>query len=77
MTRIPGKSELAKVIRYALTRIKKLLPYLDHGILEIDNNSAERAVKPVAIGRKNFLFVGSPGGGSEVVPPFRTVLQRF
>ncbi|MFV1527559.1 IS66 family transposase [Phaeobacter sp. JH20_10] len=63
LTRIPGKSELAKAIRYALTRIKKLRPYLNHGFLEIDNNAAERAMKPVAIGRKNFLFVGSPGGG--------------
>lgn len=63
LTRIPGKSELAKAIRYALTRIKKLRPYLDHGFLEIDNNSAERAVKPVALGRKNYLFVGSEGGG--------------
>jgi transposase len=63
LPRIPGKSELAKAIRYALTRIKKLRPYLDHGFLEIDNNSAERAMKPVAIGRKNFLFIGSPGGG--------------
>ena len=63
LTRIPGKSELAKAIRYALTRLKKLRPYLDHGFLEIDNNSAERAMKPVAIGRKNYLFVGSEGGG--------------
>lgn len=63
LTRIPGKSELAKAIRYALTRIKKLRPYLNHGVLEIDNNTAERAMKPVAIGRKNFLFVGSLGGG--------------
>ena len=63
LTRIPGKSELAKAIRYALTRLKKLRPYLDHGFLEIDNNSAERAMKPVAIGRKNYLFVGSESGG--------------
>lgn len=63
LTRIPGKSELAKAIRYALTRIAKLRPYLDHGHLEIDNNPAERAMKPVAIGRKNYLFVGSEGGG--------------
>lgn len=63
LARIPGKSELAKAIRYALTRLKKLRPYLDHGFLEIDNNSAERAMKPVAIGRKNYLFVGSEGGG--------------
>lgn len=41
----------------------KLRPYLDHGVLEIDNNSAERAMKPVALGRKNYLFAGSEGGG--------------
>nr|WP_011102833.1 IS66 family transposase [Ruegeria sp. PR1b]AAN05207.1 RC134 [Ruegeria sp. PR1b] len=63
MARIPGKSELAKATRYALTRMQKLRPYLDHGILEIDNNTAERAMKPIAIGRKNYLFVGSEGGG--------------
>jgi len=61
--RISGKSELAKAIRYALTRMKKLRPYLDRGFLEIDNNAAERAMKPVALGRKNYLFVGSEGGG--------------
>lgn len=63
LPKISGKSELAKAIRYGLTRIKKLRPYLDHGFLGIDNNPAERAMKPVAIGRKNYLFVGSEGGG--------------
>ncbi len=63
LARIPGKSELAKAIRYALTRMEKLRPYLDLGFLELDNNSAERAMKPIAIGRKNYLFVGSEGGG--------------
>ena len=63
LTRISGKSDLAKAIRYTLSRLPKLRPYLENGALEIDNNSAERAVKPVAIGRKNFLFVGSEGGG--------------
>ena len=63
LSRISGKSELAKAIRYALARRQKLRPYLDHGILEADNNCAERAMKPIAIGRKNFLFVGSEGGG--------------
>ncbi len=38
-------------------------PYLDHGILEIDNNTAERAMRAVALGRKNYLFVGSQTGG--------------
>lgn len=50
-------------MRYALTRMEKLRPYLDHGFLEADNNSAERSMKPIALGRKNFLFVGSEGGG--------------
>ena len=63
LPRISGKSELAKAIRYALTRIKKLRPYLDHGHLEADNNCAERAMKSVALGRKNDLFVGSESGG--------------
>ncbi len=63
LPRISGKSELAKAIRYALTRLKKLRPYLDHGCLEADNNCAERAMRSVALGRKNYLFVGSEGGG--------------
>ncbi len=37
--------------------------YLDNGFLELDNNTCERAVKPVALGRKNYLFMGSEGGG--------------
>jgi transposase len=60
---ISGKSPLAVAIRYALTRMKRLRPYLDHGILELDNNTAERAMRSVAIGRKNYLFVGSLTGG--------------
>jgi len=63
LPKISGKSELAKAIRYGLTRMKKLRPYLAHGVLEADNNSAERSMKPVALGRKNYLFVGSEGGG--------------
>jgi transposase len=38
-------------------------PYLDHGILELDNNAAERAMRAIALGRKNYLFVGSEAGG--------------
>jgi len=60
---ISGKSPLAGAIRYALTRMARLRPYLDHGILELDNNTAERAMRSVAIGRKNYLFVGSQTGG--------------
>lgn len=50
-------------IRYGLTRIKRLRPFLDHGILYLDNNTAERAIRSVAVGRKNYLFVGSQTGG--------------
>ena len=60
---ISGKSLLAAAIRYALTRMARLRPYLDHGIFEIDNNTAERAMRSVALGRKNYLFVGSQTGG--------------
>ncbi len=63
LTRISGKSPLAGAIRYALTRMKKLRPWLDHGFLELDNNTAERSMRPIALGRKNYLFMGSEGGG--------------
>ena len=41
----------------------KLPPSLDHGFLELDNNAAERSIRPIALGRKNYLFMGSEGGG--------------
>lgn len=60
---ISGKSPLASTIRYALTRMARMHPSLDHGILELDNTTAERAMRAVALGRKNSLFVGSQTGG--------------
>ena len=63
LTRISGKTPLAQAIRYAITRIKRLRPYLDHGLLAIDNNTAERGMRAIAIGRKNWLFAGSERGG--------------
>jgi len=63
LNKISGKTPLAKAIRYALTRLPKARPYLDHGFLELDNNTAERAVRPVTLGRKNYLFMGSEAGG--------------
>jgi transposase len=53
LTTISGKSPLAAAIRYALTRMERMRPYLDRGILELDNNAAERGMRAVAIGRKN------------------------
>lgn len=63
LPKISGKSPLAQAIRYALGRLPKARPYLQNGVLELDNNSVERAMKPVAIGRKNWTFAGSEGGG--------------
>ena len=50
------KSELSGAIRYALSRWTALTRYRDDGRIEIDNNAAERALRSVALGRKNFLF---------------------
>jgi len=63
LNKMSGKTPLAKAIRYALTRLPKARPYLDRGFLELDNNTAERAVRPVTLGRKNYLFMGSEAGG--------------
>ncbi len=57
------KSDLAEAIRYALTRWQALSRFIDDGRIEIDNNAAERALRCVALGRKNFLFAGSDAGG--------------
>ncbi len=57
------KSELAIAIRYALSRWTALTRYRDDGRIEIDNNAAERALRAVALGRKNWLFAGSDDGG--------------
>jgi hypothetical protein len=57
------KSETAGAIRYALSHWRALTRYLDNGQLEIDNNAAERALRAVAIGRKNYLFMGADSGG--------------
>ncbi|MBA3684540.1 MAG: IS66 family transposase [Planctomycetes bacterium] len=56
-------SDLGHAIAYALARWHALTPYLDHGFLPIDNNPAENALRPWAVGRKNWLFIGSHAGG--------------
>jgi transposase len=53
------KSAIGKAIAYALARWDKLCIYAQHGHLEIDNNPVENAIRPVALGRKNYLFAGS------------------
>jgi transposase len=61
--RLSSKSETAGAIRYALSRWRALTRYTNDGLLEIDNSAAERALRAVALGRKNFLFAGSDSGG--------------
>jgi transposase len=61
--RIPGGSTLAKAIRYALNHGSGLILFLDDGRLELDNNTVERAIRPVTITRKNALFAGNNNGG--------------
>jgi transposase len=63
LLKISGKSDLAKAIRYGRWRWAALSCYLDDGRLEISNNAAENAIRPVALGRKNWLFAGSDSGG--------------
>jgi len=63
LSTISSKSDLAISIRYALTRWTALTHYIEDGRIEIDNNVAERALRDVALGRKNYLFAGSDAGG--------------
>ncbi|MBB4861153.1 transposase [Novosphingobium chloroacetimidivorans] len=63
LPKLSRKSDLAIAVRYALSRWQALGRYLDDGRLEIDNNAAERALRGVALGRKNWLFAGSDKGG--------------
>ena len=63
LSTLSQKSATARAIRYALSRWEALSRYCDDGRIEIDNNAAERALRCVALGRKNFLFAGSDAGG--------------
>jgi transposase len=60
---VSAKSDLAGAIRYALVRWPALTRYRDDGRIEIDNNSAERSIRPLVLGRRNYLFAGSNAGG--------------
>ncbi len=59
---VPPKNPLAGAIGYTLNNWNSLTTYLEDGRLDIDNNAAERAIRPFAIGRKNWLFMGNPNG---------------
>ncbi|MFP1132670.1 IS66 family transposase [Asticcacaulis sp. W401b] len=63
---VPQKQKLAEAMRYALSRWEALSVYIDDGRVEIDNNIAERAIRPIGIGKKNWLFAGSDKGGERI-----------
>ncbi len=73
------KSPLAEALGYALNNWTALVRYTEAGFLDIDNNVAEREMKRIAIGRKNWLFVGSPQGGqtAAVLLSFTSTCQRL
>jgi len=73
LTQISGKSVLASAIRYGVTRLKRTRPYLDDGRLSIDNNAAERGMRAIAVGRKNYLFMGSDNGGKSAAVAYTLI----
>src|SRR5690606_1066247 len=58
-TKVTPESLIGKAIHYSLSRWERLCTFTEDGSLEIDNNLVENAIRPVAVGRKNYLFAGS------------------
>jgi transposase len=73
LTTLSAKSDTAAAIRYALSRWRALTRYIDDGLIEIDNSAAERALRAVAIGRKNYLFAGADSGGERAAAIYALV----
>jgi transposase len=61
--RVPGKSDLARAFRYGLNRWPSFCLFLEDGRVAIDNNAAERGMRPIGVGRRNWLFAGADSGG--------------
>lgn len=73
LRKLAPKSLTAKAIRYGTRRWDAFTRFLDHGRLEIDNNIAERAMRPIAVGRKNWLFAGSEAGGERAAAIYTVI----
>ena len=73
LRKLSPKSEVAAAIRYSLSRWRALTRHIDDGRLEMDNNSAERALRVVALGRKNYLFAGSDAGGERAAAVYSLI----
>ncbi len=69
------KSGLGKASAYSLSRWDQLCLYLDHGNVEIDNNLVENKIRPSAIGKRNWLFIGHPGAGQRTAILYSILLS--
>lgn len=74
LLRIPGKSDLAKAFWYGLSRRDAFSLFLTDGRVALDNNPAERALRPIGIGRKNWLFAGADTG-AETLSRAMTIIE--
>ena len=73
LPQVSAKGEIAQAVLYSLKRWAALTRYAEDGRLEIDNNAAERALRGVALGRKNYLFMGSDAGGERAAALYSLV----
>ncbi|HEX8924740.1 MAG TPA: IS66 family transposase, partial [Terriglobales bacterium] len=73
LTTLSRKSDVAMAIRYALARWHALTRYVGDGTVEMDNNPAERALRAVCLGRKNYLFAGSDTGGERAAAMYALI----
>jgi hypothetical protein len=75
LSKLSRKSDTTAAIRYALTRWGALGRYIEDGHVEIDNNAAERSLRGVALGRKNYLFAGSDAGGERAAAIYSLIVS--
>jgi transposase len=73
LSKLSRKSDTTAAIRYALSRWDALTRYIEDGRIEIDNNAAERSLRGVALGRKNYLFAGSDAGGERAAAMYSLI----
>lgn len=73
LSKLSRKSETTAAIRYALSRWDALTRFVDDGHIEMDNNAAERSLRGIALGRKNYLFAGSDAGGERAAAMYSLI----
>jgi transposase len=71
---VPPQGPAAKAMQYALNQWPALLPYLEKGELMIDNNAVENAIRPFALGRKNWLFLGNERGATAAANTYSLIM---